>query len=92
MKEERFEKVVKWKKEPNYVYIFLSILMVILVFISSFSPFPDGGVYKEEVNGFLRFVYTLVQISGMGALIVGGVALFFHSIGRGRKVYWRKIK
>ena len=82
MKEERYEKIVKYEDYnlPSPVLVFL-----MLYFIVSFKVFSDFGVLGTQMNLMLS-----LSVSSVMLLCLSISALVIQLMGR--KVYWRKIK
>ena len=74
MKQEKFEKVVEWEKEPDWNGMAVSLFFIFILGIISFV--------------FYGFIHLIISLLG----IVVGIMLFLECLGKGRKVYWRKIK
>jgi hypothetical protein len=77
MKEQRFEKVVEWEKEPDWFFlIFFSFVFILSILLEVFC----WDIYSKS---------NLILLQ-----IIGSVSLIFIlvNLGKGRKVYWRKIK
>lgn len=93
MKEERFEKVVEWKKHPD------KESMAFGIFLGSIAL---ALIIPGLVNPICYFKNPLCNFATLRAMfIIGGILTFFfllsitiivNSLGKEKKVYWRKIR
>jgi len=82
MKQERFEKVVKWEEKPIFEFLFMGVLNIIsaiLLFILTLLIYDYGEIY-------------ILSTIGTSVCIVTAFLCFAFGAGSGKKVYWRKIK
>jgi len=78
MRQEKFEKVVKWKEEPDAVLIMFGTVFILIGFVFL------AGIFIEY-SPFMKY------LAGISLFVVGFIGIML-GIGKGRKVYWRKIK
>ena len=80
MKEQRFEKVVKWEEDSGLGTL---IFCYVIVILASLGFFMDKGYGSEWAKIVLRHLYMLM------------IFIFSYGIYiclRERKVYWRILK
>jgi hypothetical protein len=78
---EYFEKVITWKKKPDWGGILLGIIIIILCFLNFLDLSIDRNWFLIIFN-----VFTII------ALATIGTGIFLTGLGKERKVMWRKMK
>ncbi len=92
-----YEKIVTWKKKPNYLFRFLGVLCILsfIIFLFFFTKVPESNFPELVKEGSIDNFHFLMVISGeiliMVGTLVGGVLLIIFSIGEKRKIKFRRI-
>lgn len=99
MKEDGhyYEKVITWKKKPNYFYLFLSgicLTMFILSIISLYS-IPDSEENNltaiDAYGVYIGIIFTInASIIHVGWFL-SAMYFFVAGLGEGRKIKYKRI-
>lgn len=85
MKEERFERVVEWEKKPDWNNIICTVLLASLSLFGIIYHFFN----PNELENLRVALFTGTFFS---CICIVSLIVFFSSLGKGRKVYWRRIR
>ena len=88
--EYLYKKVVTWKKKPNY-YDLISYFVC-----SCLGLVGDYAIMFIDANfSSIHILWGFVITCGILLFFVGSIYMiysFVTSFGKGRKVYWRRVK
>lgn len=91
MKEQKFEKVIKWGQEPNSLGTILGLIIFCLAMANGYYGWDMGTEEEMEARGISRsFVFVLTLNSIL--IFVWSLTILGEHLGKDRKVYWRKVK
>lgn len=93
-----YERVVTWKKKPNYFNIFWGIIflffgiysLVILIIISLQLPEIES-IWHPSIIPFYLVPITFVLVMGLLGFILGGIALMMAYWGEDKEIKFKRI-
>lgn len=91
-KEEYYEKIVTWEREPVYSQLFWGILLfifgIIYLIVLLANPFAEGQINN---NGAHQFIVSIGVITVLTSTLFGGFWLIFDGVGEEKEVKFRRI-
>ena len=86
-----YEKIVTWKKKPEYFFIYLGIFMMVLGIVLVFV-FRHALEIDNLSLGSWNFFALVIGIGILtGGNVFGGLLLIFFLCGEGKKIKFKRI-
>jgi len=92
-----YEKIVTWKKKPNYFFKVLGVGLFILLFIYVLFMIKTEPVdllkliSEGQITGFFALNAFLGQILTIVGTVASGIYFLISSIGEEKKIKFKKI-